>query len=443
MKQTGLIPSSAPSVWQLHQDSRPPFPSIAQSGIDNADYLVIGGGYAGISAAFHLHRRFPGSKIVLAESGRIGSGASGRSGGQVLNWIAGFSRANPAVAKRTFDLTQQGMADLRTMAETVGASSALTWTGSLELYRTPGRARHAQAEVKRLNDVGLPFRYLDPQALTEYISPAGIEGAIFDPTAGQVDGPVLIEKAAKWLSQHGVSICEHSPVQKILRGEPAEVVFAANTVRAKNVVAAANAAIPRLGLLKNRVFPLHSLAIASEAHDAAFWSERGINMPIGFCDDRDRISYGCLTPGGQIVFGGGSNSAYHYLFGNKIEFKSDGESSFRAIEKLFKTYFPTTGDVSFPLRWSGVLDLTFDRCCSFGTIDGTSNIHYAAGFCGHGSVLAALSGHVIADICAGDIERWKEAPFFQHRLPWMPPEPFRWVGYHIFTVLTGRSPRKN
>ena len=41
-----------------------------------------------------------------------------------------------------------------------------------------------------------------------------------------------------------------------------------------------------------------------------------------------------------------------------------------------------------------------------------------------------------------DSSRWRPFPWFQPRLWRMPPEPFRWMGYHVYTKLTGRSPRK-
>ncbi|MBI5504226.1 MAG: hypothetical protein HY899_05470 [Deltaproteobacteria bacterium] len=43
---------------------------------------------------------------------------------------------------------------------------------------------------------------------------------------------------------------------------------------------------------------------------------------------------------------------------------------------------------------------------------------------------------------AGDHEPWRDPPFSRSCLPFIPPEPFRWVGYQIITRLTGRSPRR-
>jgi glycine/D-amino acid oxidase-like deaminating enzyme len=71
------------------------------------------------------------------------------------------------------------------------------------------------------------------------------------------------------------------------------------------------------------------------------------------------------------------------------------------------------------------------------------NVYYALGYSGHGVTLANLAGKVLCDIYSGDDERWRALPFYQRPLRGIPPEPFRWIGYHIYTRLTGRSPRKS
>jgi glycine/D-amino acid oxidase-like deaminating enzyme len=64
---------------------------------------------------------------------------------------------------------------------------------------------------------------------------------------------------------------------------------------------------------------------------------------------------------------------------------------------------------------------------------------WALGYSGHGVTLANLAGTVLADLYAGD-DRWNDLPFVNNRLPPIPPEPFRWVGYQVYTRLTGRKP---
>src|ERR1700722_19923336 len=64
-----------------------PIPARAVlAGTHSCDVCVIGGGIAGTSAALHLAER--GFEVILLEAQKIGWGASGRSGAQVLPGVA-------------------------------------------------------------------------------------------------------------------------------------------------------------------------------------------------------------------------------------------------------------------------------------------------------------------------------------------------------------------
>jgi glycine/D-amino acid oxidase-like deaminating enzyme len=69
------------------------------------------------------------------------------------------------------------------------------------------------------------------------------------------------------------------------------------------------------------------------------------------------------------------------------------------------------------------------------------NVYYAIGYCGHGVTLANLAGQILTDLYSRDDERWRGLPFYQPEYAPVPPEPFRWLGYQVYTRLTGRSPR--
>jgi glycine/D-amino acid oxidase-like deaminating enzyme len=177
------------------------------------------------------------------------------------------------------------------------------------------------------------------------------------------------------------------------------------------------------------------------------WERIGWPEQVGFSDDRDRIAYGSRTPQGRLAFGGGSNTAYTYSFGGAASLEKPSVSGFAAVEQRLRGYFPQldTALDGAPLiehRWSGLLAITFDRVCTMGVMGQRRNLYYALGYSGHGLALAALAGRVLTDLYAGNHEPWRDLPFYQRRLPMMPPEPLRWAGYHVYTRLTGRSPRR-
>ena len=91
------------SVWLADKRAYDRAPELATS--RSADVVVIGGGFTGLSTAYHLSKRFPEKGIVLIEAREIGNGASGRNGGQMLNWVHGFDPRSPEEAKRIYDLS--------------------------------------------------------------------------------------------------------------------------------------------------------------------------------------------------------------------------------------------------------------------------------------------------------------------------------------------------
>jgi len=124
-------------------------------------------------------------------------------------------------------------------------------------------------------------------------------------------------------------------------------------------------------------------------------------------------------------------------------YTGDPVKPFAAIEATLHRYLPGTREVRIAHRWTGPIALTMSRVCTMGVRGKHENVYFALGYSGHGITLSNLAGQVLTDIYAGDDARWRGLPFYQQELLFVPPEPFRWVGYHAYTKLTGRSPRRS
>jgi glycine/D-amino acid oxidase-like deaminating enzyme len=234
-----------------------------------------------------------------------------------------------------------------------------------------------------------------------------------------------------------VRIYEHSPVERIEEGAVHSVSTPRGEVRAKTLVLAVNGYAPRLGYFARELFPLHSHCIATEPLSPERWQQIGWGNIAGAVDDLDRISFGSLTADGRLLFGGGSNASYNYRYANATT-HPQSDRGYTAVHETLLRYFPKLEGVKIAQRWSGVLGITLNRRPTMGR---RKNVLWALGYSGHGVTLANLAGTVLADLYAGD-DRWNDLPFVNNRLPPIPPEPFRWVGYQVYTRITGRSPRR-
>jgi gamma-glutamylputrescine oxidase len=411
-----------------------------------ADVAIIGGGFTGISTAYHISRRFPDRKVVLLEARTLANGASGRNGGQMLNWIEGPDTRDAERTRLEWTATKEGIDGILDIIGRHRLAAPHRRDGCLQVQTDARGAEEAHAMVERLQGFGLPVRFLQGAELEARLRLAGARGAVLDPTEGQLHGVAFVRGLRPVLLEQGVAVHEGSPVLSIREGRTIRLGTPGGEVRAAAIVLATDGYTPRLGYFRSGVFPLHSHMLSTEPVASEQAERFGFGTATGFADDRDRISYGGLAPDGRFLFGGGSNAAYSYLFGNRTQYPGSPETArkaFEAIEGQMARYFPAAAGLRITHRWTGTLGLTLSRTCSMGVRGAARNVYYALGYSGHGVTLANMAGRVLCDLYAGDHERWRALPFYQRPLGGIPPEPLRWLGYHVYTRLTGRSPRRS
>ncbi|MDB4938560.1 MAG: FAD-dependent oxidoreductase [Labilithrix sp.] len=432
------------SVWWDAAAARGPYaPAPALAKDLDCDVAIVGGGFTGTSTAYHLARRFPEKRIVLCEARLLANGASGRNGGLVLNWVNGVDTSNLELARRIFDATRSGIDALEARIREHSLDVAFRRKGCLEILTDPKRAEAASREVERMSKAGIPLRFVEGAELARLARFEGAAGAILDPTAGQIDGVSLVRAMRPLIEKLGVHVYEGTPVLGVDEGETIALKTPNATIRAKAIVLATNAYTPRLGYFGSGIVPLHSHLVSTEPLSPDEWEELGWGHELtGFSDDLDRIAYGGMTVRGELVFGGGSNAAYGYGFGNGTVYRGDPQKPFEAIERTLHRYLPKAAKVRIAHRWTGPVALTMSRVCTMGVRGKHRNVYFALGYSGHGITLANMAGEVLTDIYSGDDARWRDLPFYQQKLLFVPPEPFRWVGYHAYTAMTGRSPRR-
>lgn len=411
----------------------------------DVDVAIIGGGFTGTSTAYHLSQRFPNKRIVLLEAKTLANGASGRNGGMVLNWVNGIEDSDdPELTRRVYDLTRRGIRDIITMIERHKLDVDYRLDGTLTVLTDPQRAEASHQQVEANNALGIPEAFVDAATLRSQLNLNGVYGAVLDPETGQMNGVQLVRELRPILEAQGVEIYENTPVERITEGTTLTLSTAEHTIRAKAVVLATNGYTGKLGYFNDAVLPLHSHVYATAPATPAQKAALGWNQYAGYSDDLDRISYSTMTRDGHIVFGGGSNASYAYLFRNRTAYPGTPISARRAfttIEQTQHKYLPATRDLPVTKRWTGTLAITLDRKPLIGVRGEARNIYYALGYSGHGFTLANIAGRIIADMYADNLDEWKTFPFINTPHLRIPPEPFRWLGYQMFTRLTGKSPR--
>jgi len=423
------------SVWTVGAPPSEPLPPLAQD--LTVDIAIIGGGFTGVSTAYHLSQRNPSLGIALLEAKTLANGASGRSGGMMLTGIHPDPDTETAIAEHS--LTQGAIDDLCALIRDRQLAVRHRREGSLKVCTTTESAEAAHAEAEKLAARGVTVQFLRADQLGDRLRAQGAAGAIFDASEGVLNGVDLIRAMKPLLVAQGVQIFEGTPVTRVREGKVVELETPRGTVRANAIVLATNGYTPRLGYFRTGILPVISHVIATEPLPAELRA-RGFGSATAFSDDLPRLAYASIDFEGRLVFGGGTNAAYGYQFANRTASapKPDDRAA-RAIRSTLTRYFPELASVPFQHRWSGPLGVTLARHCGMGVMGSHDNIYYALGYSGHGIVLGNLAGRVLADLYAGNHDPWRKYGFYNYRPSGIPPEPMRWIGYHVYTKLTGRS----
>ncbi len=406
-----------------------PAPLPPLTGDLDADVVVIGGGFFGLSAAYFLRRRLPGARVVLLEAVVCGNGASGRNGGMVLTSTDDrYLRPSddPATDLRLYHLTADNLSVLTNLAGTVGVDCELERRGALQVFDDPAEAPARKAYVDKARDQGFPFQFWDGDRTTASVGAKGYAGAVYDPGGGQVHPGKL---AAVWKAAAlavGVQIHETTPVLHVDEGAIHTLRLAGGgRVRTPRLVLATNAYGSKLGYLRSAVAPIFDNVCITAPMDGALFAAAGWRDLIPFNDSRTEVFYAGRTRDNRIHFGGGP---VDYRFNNGLAEPGAMARRYAGVHREFARRFPALAGVPFERCWNGLVDMSLDSRPALGAIGRHRNVYYGVGFSGHGVNLTSVFGRVIADIVAGDRAAWTWLPFLDRLPPYVPNEPFRWLG---------------
>jgi len=414
-----------PSYWSAALP--PPLPPLTRD-ID-ADVAIIGGGFFGLSAAYYLRRRLPGLRVVLLEALRCGNGASGRNGAMVLTSTDDrYLRpsSDPATDLRLYHLTADNLGEMAGLAQAMGVDCELERRGALQVFSDPADIPERKAYVARARDQGFPFEYWDAERAAASVGAQGYAGAVFDPGGGQAHPGKLVAAWKAAALAAGVQIHETSPVLHVEEGVIHNLHLPEGMrVRAPRLVLATNAYSSKLGYLRAAVAPIFDNVCITAPLDPALLAQAGWRDLIPFNDSRTEVFYAGRTRDHRIHFGGGP---VDYRFNNGLSEPTAMAARYAGVHREFARRFPALADTPFETCWSGLVDMSLDSSPALGALGRHGNIFYGIGFSGHGVNLTSVFGRVIADVIAGDGARWSWLPFLNRLPPYVPNEPFRWLG---------------
>jgi gamma-glutamylputrescine oxidase len=393
------------------------------------DVAVLGGGFTGLSAAYYIRSISPHKRVAVFEAKGCGNGASGRNGAMVLTMTADrymhFS-SSPAIDKKIYDLTVENIRALSRLSAATGIDCDLETNGALQVLLTAADVNEAKAYVQKAQAMGMPVEFWEKRRAVDAIGSEVYAGGFFDPNGGHVHPMKLVHVFKTAAENAGAEIYENTAVVHVEEG-PQHVLHSAygHAIRAKSLVLATNAFTSRLGFFRNSILPVHEYVAVTPPLDAQQLTKIGWRKRVPFNDSRTEVFYLGLTQDNRIHIGGGRPS---YFFNGGGGDASDAASHVAQLQRELVRIYPALSGVKFEAGWGGLIDWSIDESPSVGCTGKYNNIFYGLGYSGHGVNLTSIFGRIIADLEAGREQPWKDYPFFNASLDYVPNEPFRWLG---------------
>lgn len=370
--------------------NRPPL-----QGDVHADVCVIGAGYTGLSTALFLAEA--GLQVVVLEAVKVGFGASGRNGGQLVN---SYSRDIDTVAQQVDanaakligDMAFEGNRIIRERIARYSISCDLKNGGVFAAFNDK-QMHHLEAQQKLWASYGYDkVELLDKAQLRAIVHTDQYVGGSIDLGGGHMHSLNLALGEAAAIESHGGTIYEHSAVNKIERGASPIVYTAQGRVLAKKVVVAGNAYLGNLvPELSAKSMPCGSQVVTTEVLSDDMVRDL---IPNGECveDCNYLLDYYRITGDNRLLYGGG------VVYGARDP--SNVEALIRP--KMLKT-FPQLKDVKIDFAWTGNFLLTVSRLPQVGILN--EHIYYSQGCSGHGITYTHLAGKVLSEAILGRPER--------------------------------------
>lgn len=369
-----------------------PYPQL--EGAIQADVCIVGGGFSGINTAIELAER--GLSVVVLEAKRLGWGASGRNGGELIRGIG----HDPAQFEREIGpegvkvIQQMGFEAVDIVINRIHQHQidCDLQMGYCDLAVKPRHLHELEEEFAALKALGYqkPIKLLGKSQLGEVIGSDIYQGALVDMGSGHLHPLNLALGEARVARELGVQFFEYSAAEKIIKGNRPKVITPKGEVSCQYLVLAGNAYIGHKldSYIGGKVLPAGSYLLATAPLTPAQCASI-IPQNMAFADMRIALDYFHLSADRRLLFGGLCTYS-----GNDPR---DIEAALRPnLEKVF----PQLTGVAIDYEWGGMIGIGANRMPQIGRLPDAPNIFYAQAYSGHGINATHMAARLLAQaIC--------------------------------------------
>jgi len=425
------------SGWNALLPHRQPHRSIEHD-ID-ADYLIVGAGFAGLAAARRLRQLDQGACIVILEANQVAEGPAGRNSGFMIDIPHVVSSSNYAGkadedARRTrmnraaIEFSRAAFEDYQMPAE------ALVASGKINAAASAGGFGNNQVYARHLDTLNEPFRLLDRIEMQSLTGTDYYQGGLWTPGTAIIQPALYIRCLADGLAdQDQCRLFEKSAVTSLhQRGDRWRAETDTGSVTASKVILAVNGLVEGFGFYRHRLMHVNLYASMTRELSAE---------EVEILGGEPRWAFTPANPLGTTVRRINGSGGHRILIRNRCTYDPKMRPSPTAIGKVssdhdraFRNRFPMLEQVSMEHRWSGRMCLSRNDVWAIG--EPADNIYTACCQNGLGTTKGTIAGIVAAEMASDRRSDSLIADYFEEAAPMkLFPEPIMSLGARNYLRL--------
>lgn len=388
----------------------------------NADVIIIGAGFAGLSTALELTAL--GANVVLLEQEFAGFGASGRNAGYLagsmgLEFELFHKRLGVQHARKIVSFYDEGVAYVERRLSELAIDCDYNPSGLIRAAIHPSQEKRLRNSMALGHELGSVTRFVDREEMrARGIPPAFLFGCTQH--GGTLDPGKYVMGLRRAALQVGVRLYEQTHLLSYSDGPVITCRTEKGSASAPIMILATNAYTPQLGLLRDKVAPLRVSAIETQPLSSAQLESLGWQGREGIVTPHWTMESHRLTARNTLLV---TTKQLGYAYGSLTPNAPD-RAAYAALRQALDDRFPTLRDVAVDRCWSGYISLAYDALPVVGEAGSHRNIFYTAGCSGHGIGTQSLIGYLLAERVGG-IEQPLLAAL-RHKTPSTLPEPLQW-----------------
>ena len=417
-----------PAAWNSILGTRPSAPVL--SGSRTADFVVVGGGFAGLTAARRLSQLVPGAGIAVLEAGQIANGAAGRNSGFMIDLphdLTSDDYAGSGDDRTMIRLNRQAIAFARdAVSEYQIDKNYFDECGKVNGAASLRAQAHNDSYAAHLASMDEHSEPLDAQQMHELTGSRHYTSGLYTPGTVVLQPAGYIRGLADGLQGAGVSIYENSPVTEILTDGAGWVVKTnAGQISTPKVILSVNGHLESFGVERGRLMQLFLYASMTPELDGDALKKLGGQSRWGITPSDPMGTTMRRIDSGQ----GGNRIVTRTCALLKPDMQPSSRDMARAarvMQRKFDSRFPQLAGMKMDHVWAGHLCLSMNGVSVMREIE--NGVYSACVQNGLGTARGTLTGIGAAELACGATSEITAHFTTEQRPSRLPPQPFRQIG---------------